>query len=192
MDFLIDFDKHLFFILNGWHHPLLDSFWWVVTQRIYWIPLYAWFFYVLVKEWRNRVWIPLVLVTLLIILSDQGANFAKEYYHRLRPCHRIEWEGMVHTVNNYCGGKFGFFSGHAANASSLAYFMWLFVASRKQSKAWLGLLITYAMLVSISRIFLGVHFPFDIAGGWIYGCLCAWLMFRIALRIAPDMREEKG
>ncbi len=67
--------------------------------------------------------------------------------------------------------SFGLPSGHAQNAVTV----WSYLAYRnpfegkpKATGRWLIALLLIA-LVSLSRIYLGVHFPFDVLGGWVLG-----------------------
>ena len=71
--------------------------------------------------------------------------------------------------------SYGIPSGHAMNATTI----WGFLASRVgKTWAWAGALLLI-FLISLSRIYLGVHFPTDVLAGWILGggVLAAFLAF---------------
>ena len=56
----------------------------------------------------------------------------KPFFERLRPSRDPDLLDLVHTVNEYVGGRFSFASGHAATSFSLATFIWL--VTRKELK----------------------------------------------------------
>lgn len=72
---------------------------------------------------------------------------------------------------------YGFPSGGAQNSVLLASLLICFWKSRWAWPA--GIL--YCILISFSRIFLGVHFPIDVLGGWIVGALL-FILFVISVR----------
>ncbi|MBT4411318.1 MAG: phosphatase PAP2 family protein, partial [Bacteroidetes bacterium] len=78
-------------------------------------------------------------------------------------------------VVNSCGGRFSFVSTHATNASGLVVFSILFFM--KKSFTWP--LLIWALIVSYSRIYVGVHYPGDILGGWILGTIIGLLTFAL-------------
>ena len=92
----------------------------------------------------------------------------KPFLARYRPSRDPAFEdGLVHIVNDYRGGLYGFVSSHAANAFAVA--MVIFLALRKhQPRIWLIFLVS--ALIAYSRIYLGVHYPFDVLIGAIIGC----------------------
>ena len=119
----------------------------------------------------------LVLAAVMILVSDQLSNLAKETFQRLRPSH--EPGLMVHLVNAYKGGEYGFYSGHATNNFSIAVFM-IVLAGKRFKWIWM-IALPYALLISYTRVYLGVHFPGDILAGAIMGSLIGYLFGRLTL-----------
>ena len=176
LQFLIDFDQQFFLLLNGAHNSLLDNLMVAMSNRFVWIPLYAYLLYVLIRNYKvNTIYI--VLMTLLLItLCDQASvHLFKNVFLRLRPCHEPALDGLVHIVNNHCGGQYGFVSSHAANVFGLAILLGKVL--KPASRYWMTFLVVWALVVSYSRIYLGVHYPFDILGGSLLGILLARLIF---------------
>jgi undecaprenyl-diphosphatase len=96
----------------------------------------------------------------------------KPFFGRLRPSHEPELEGLLHLVDGYRGGLYGFASSHAANTFGVAIFIWL---SLRKHYRWIGVIFIWAILMSYTRIYLGVHYPTDILVGAIIGSLCGLL-----------------
>jgi undecaprenyl-diphosphatase len=101
----------------------------------------------------------------------------KEVFERLRPCHNSNITDLVHTVYGHCGGKFGFVSSHAANSFALAVFAGLLF--KQKFTFVLPVMLFWAVLVSYSRIYVGVHFPLDIICGGVLGSVIAYLVYRV-------------
>ena len=179
LEHLVQIDKQLLLWLNGHHTPFFDKFMFLVSGRAEWIPLYAVILGFIIWEYRRQsVWIILAVVV-MITLSDQVANLLKSGVQRPRPCKDPEIGHLVHLVNNYCRGAYGFVSGHAANSFALATFTSMIF----RNKWVLTGMMLWAALVSYSRIYLGVHYPGDVIGGAVTGALLAWLMAAICLRL---------
>jgi undecaprenyl-diphosphatase len=142
-----------------------------LTQTITWIPLYVLLLYLIYRiDPKNTLWI-LGGVMLTILLADQvSSGLMKPYFERLRPCHDPRWEGMMHVYGR-CGGLYGFVSSHAANTFGLATFLTLKLGKKQKAIAWLFL---YALVVSYTRIYLGVHYPLDLFFGALVGVLAAF------------------
>ena len=117
----------------------------------------------------HRVWEPALLITCLIgawLLNE----VLKAFYQRARP-------DIFRLAQ---AGGYSFPSGHAmislAFYGMLAYLVWFDLRRRGSSRAWvpavaLGMLV---LLIGISRIYLGVHYPSDVLGGYAAGGV--WLM----------------
>jgi undecaprenyl-diphosphatase len=180
MDWLLALDTRLFLAVNGWHSSAWDGIMWWVSGRFTWWPFYLLILVYLgvTKKWQL---LPMFLfIAATVTLTDQtSVHLFKNLVQRLRPCHEPALEGLVHLVNNKCGGSFGFISSHAANSFGVAL-----LVSGWVKKRWMFLLMcTWALLVSYSRIYLGVHYPGDVIAGGIWGAACGWLMGRLYLRM---------
>jgi len=173
MEWLIELDTHLFLAINGMHTDTWDNIMWWISGKYTWWP-----FYLLVLGYLGYTgrWqlLPMILfIALGITLTDQtSVHLFKNVFHRLRPCHEPLLEGMVHIVNNKCGGQYGFISSHASNAFGVA----LLVIGWTR-KHWItAVMLTWAMLIAYSRVYLGVHYPGDVIAGGVWGAVCGWIL----------------
>lgn len=184
IDTLIQADKQAMLWLNSRHTPFFDQVMWFVSGRPEWIPLYLVLLGWVIWRYRKQsVWIILTMVV-MIVLSDQLANLLKNGVQRPRPCHDAEIGPLLHVVRNRCGGAFGFVSGHAANSFALAVFI-----SMLFRKSWLTVsMLCWAVLISYSRVYLGVHYPGDVLGGAVLGATVATILFYMLRFSLPSGR----
>ncbi|OCA76300.1 phosphoesterase [Chryseobacterium artocarpi] len=168
MEEIIQEDKQVFLYLNNLGDPAFDQLWMLISSTWIWVPLYIIFLYFLYKNYKLRslVFI-LIFIALGATVSDQLASVFKYGVARLRPCHDPTLEHYMRIVK--CGGQFGFYSAHASNTFFLAAFLSIIL---KNKVKWFPYAIfVWAIVVSYSRIYLGVHFPIDILVGAFVGSL---------------------
>lgn len=103
-----------------------------------------------------------ILIGIAILLSDQTGNQIKHLIERPRPCKELL---DAHLLGG-CSGSFAFPSNHSANMFSAAL-----VLSWKYRRL-TALFLFAAFLVAFSRVYVGVHYPFDVIGGAMLGLLC--------------------
>ncbi|TSA24996.1 MAG: phosphatase PAP2 family protein [Bacteroidetes bacterium] len=180
-------DQSIFLTLNGLHSPFFDQFFWYATKPIVWLPLYVWMVILLIREFKWKTITILIAVALMIAASDQLANGSKYEVKRLRPTHVPEIELVVHTVNGYRGGEYGFYSAHASTNVAIAVFLLLFL--RRRHRWLLPVLLTWAFIMAYSRIYLGVHYPGDILAGAVVGIFLA-ILFAWLTRLAMGLQER--
>lgn len=172
MDALLNLDTYFFRLINQSGTPFWDPLFLFATNKWSWIPLYAFLVFLLFKKKKQSAFISLLFITLVIVFSDQGSvHLFKNVFERLRPCHFLE---NVRLVTEGCGGNFGFISSHASNVFGLA----VFIGSILNKKTF-AFLFFWAALVSFSRVYVGVHYPFDILFGMMYGTTIALLLLKI-------------
>ena len=106
----------------------------------------------------------------MIAVSDQmSSTVIKNSVMRLRPCHDPAVAPQLHLVNGYCGGQYGFVSSHASNSFALVSFLVFLFRKERIKLQWV--VLSWAILVSLSRIYLGAHYPTDIICGALLGVI---------------------
>ena len=176
MEPLISFDQELFLILNNLHADWLDPVVFWATKTVVWIPLFAFLIYLLIKQYKTKTLVVLLFIGVSIFITDRTTSgFMKPGFERLRPSREPALENRVHLVNGYTGGRYGFASSHAANSFGIAMFIWLLFRNRYSKIGWL---FVWAFLFSYTRIYLGVHYPGDIAVGSMIGLLAGFIAYK--------------
>ncbi|UTW63048.1 phosphatase PAP2 family protein [bacterium SCSIO 12741] len=174
---LEQWDRELMLFLNGLHAPFLDFPMELISGVATWFPLYALLLYGLGKKYGwSRWWLWVLAPVLTVAMTDWiSVNLFKEVFERYRPSHNLEIQDLLHYVGDYRGGQFGFVSSHATTSFGIATIMTWMYRNRKIALA----MYIWAAIVSYSRIYLGVHYPGDIAGGILLGltigCFTGWL-----------------
>jgi undecaprenyl-diphosphatase len=181
MDFLqhiLEWDKELFLFLNGFHNDYWDTIMLLVTRKETWLPFYVILLFYFVKNYRIKAVLILLSLAMLITASDQLSVLLKDTIQRLRPVHEPSIEHLVHNVLRK-GGLYGFVSSHAANSFAI----FVFASRIFKNKSFTVLLFLWAVLVSYSRIYSGVHYPLDIIFGALLGIVLGWGLFRLMMFI---------
>lgn len=156
-------DSELYILLNmKLNIPLLSQIMVFVSSEIFGIILIsAMLLYLLLKKKSQGLGIVLALALMALVSADAISTHAlKPFFGRTRPCYQID-RNRVFVPS--CGSEFGFPSNHAANAMAVATVTGLSIPSI----APVG--IAFASLIGISRVFVGVHYPFDVMAGLLLG-----------------------
>ena len=166
--FISTLDTSLTLAINSCHSPFFDNFFYIYTQTWTWIPailvLLVWMW----RKWGVRSLYVVAGIALCILLADQiSSSLLKPLVARLRPTHNPEIADLIHTVNGYRGGRYGFVSSHAANAATFVTFTALVFRNRLYTI----LLSLWAFFTAYSRVYLGVHYVGDVLCGALIGVL---------------------
>ena len=189
IDILANIDSNITLAINSLNSPFTDKIWEVFSHVQIWFVMYAIVLGCIYWRigWKKALFFTAALV-LCVVTCDQIANLFKEGCQRLRPCNDT-WmiEHGLHVIHQ--GGLYGFFSGHACNAFGFACCSLIALRTDKRLKyrgyaAWIFI---WAVLVSISRVFVSMHFFGDILCGAIAGTLIGLLWGFIARLAANRM-----
>jgi undecaprenyl-diphosphatase len=170
---MVELDRNLFLFLNSHNSPFWDGVMSFISGKIEWAPLYLFVIWLFWRNYRGKVWIPILIAVLGLLLSDQISVLIKNFVQRPRPSRDPTLTGLVHIVNNYRGGIYGFVSSHAANTFAFAALS----ASILKNKWYYTFIFIWAVVVSYSRIYLGVHFPGDVLCGALLGLVTGYGLY---------------
>jgi len=167
-------------------NPLFDAVLPVMSELRYFIPLAL--ALVVWMAWRDGVRgrVTVLALILLIPITDQvSSHVIKPAVNRPRPCHQeagLDWV----EVRTHCGSGRSFPSSHATNMGGVA----LLLGWRYRRGAWVA--ATFAFLVGLSRIYLGLHYPLDVVGGWSLGMILAAPLLWLGARFEGWWRVRRG
>lgn len=176
LESILNIDIELLIYLNNLGTTQWDGFWMFITNKFSAIPLYVLLLFFTYKKLGLKKTIAVVLfIALLIAVSDQTSQLFKYGFRRLRPCHNEDIQGLIRIVKESCGGKFSYFSAHAANSMAIAVFFGKLL--KDKFKFLPIILLFWAIMVGFSRIYIGVHFPLDVLTGFFFGIVYASIIY---------------
>jgi undecaprenyl-diphosphatase len=163
-------DVELFYAINGLagHWLWLDYVMRLVSRPgTYFIPGFFALIYWYYKKGSQALVLSAVLAA-LIGVADLTANGLKYLVARPRPCMTLT---NVTRVTG-CGRAYGFPSSHAVNSGAAAtFFQMLYPKSGV-------VILPITALLGFNRVYVGGHYPTDVAGGWLLGMIEGWIVVR--------------
>lgn len=170
LEFLNSIDTALFWFINKTlANPVTDKFMPFITENNHWMIFYVIILLFLLIKGGAKGRVAVVLILILIFITDQSTNIIKDYIGRLRPCKVLE--GVNLLVG--CNSMYGLPSNHAVNNFAAATLFSHFYPDYK------FVLYFGASLIALSRIFAGVHYPFDVIAGAAWGSFLALVLIWI-------------
>ena len=189
LEYLNDIDTTALLAINGWNGTFQDFLWWMVSAKWASLLMALALLWVLLHQNRRHALLVLAMVVLAFVVADQlSSGVIKHLVERLRPTREPALNNLLHIVNDYRGGMYGFVSSHAANSFAAATLLALVIRYRVVTMS----LFSWAVLQCYSRVYLGVRYPGDILGGIVVGVLVGWLVWRLMRWIERRWRLPKG
>ncbi len=181
LECLLNLDRNITLCLNGSSSLYADGLMLAVTSTVTWVPVGLVLLYVLLKNNdRPRFFMILLMLVLCVLLSDQLSNLCKIFFERWRPARDPLIMYQVDVVNDVRGGRYGFFSAHAANTMSLVVFLSLLFRQWRMTL----LLLSWTLLNGFSRIYLGVHYFGDVMVGFAVGAFVGYMLTLLYRRMS--------
>ncbi len=182
LEYLAHLDTILMHFINvSLANPVTDFLMPLITDDIFLRSLYAASIVIILWKGDRRLRWMVLFSALTLALTDTSVNmYLKHWFGRVRPCHTLV--DLRVLVN--CGAGLSMPSSHAANSFGQA----LLFAVPYPKLRW-GL-IGFAAIVALSRVFVGVHYPFDVLVGALVGGLIGFIVAKIYQRFFPARSEK--
>ncbi|PKP24273.1 MAG: phosphatase PAP2 family protein [Bacteroidetes bacterium HGW-Bacteroidetes-2] len=171
---LKEWDFQLFIYLNNLGIESWDGFWLLITKTTFWIPLFFLIFLLIYKSYgfKNGTLVMIyffgtIFISIVLMLTT------KYFVARIRPSSVPELAEIIRTLQK--PNSYSFYSGHASSSFLIATFAVLIL--RKYFR-WVYVFFLFPILFTLSRIFVGVHFPSDLLVGAMIGTLLALLFYK--------------
>ena len=182
LKFISDIDQSILLWIHQYMtNPIFDLLMPFITHEENWVfPILLLLLFLGIKGGKRGKITLLLLITVLSITDSLCAQVLKPLFERIRPSH-LDIEGISLLVSK--GGKWSMPSNHAANMFALSVVLSYFY--QKTSLA----IYSLALLITFSRVYVGVHFPGDVIAGAFIGYTTSWLV--LTLWVILKMRELK-
>jgi membrane-associated phospholipid phosphatase len=154
-------------------NTVLDFLCPIFREKLTWIPLYflVLLFLIKIEKWHAIVWV--IAALFAVSLSDQLGLMIKNLVQRPRPCQAPLVVGLIHLKVASCSQHFSFISNHAANHFAQAILYSSIFKNRWVTTSFL----IWAIVVSISQIYVGVHYPLDVMVGALIGIVIGFVSY---------------
>ncbi len=185
LEILQQIDTDIFFFINVTiANPVTDFLMPLITNDKGLRVIYALAMVILLWKGNKTLrWMVLGSIFVMLIADQTSAGFLKNLIGRLRPCHTFDHETINLLVG--CGGGKSMPYAHAANAFGQAVFFSYFY---KKARIYL---YTYATLIALSRVFVGVHYLSDIIAGALVGTIAAFIIVFLFKKLKTDYLDTE-
>jgi undecaprenyl-diphosphatase len=168
LDPLIEWGYGVILSLQALRTPFGDALFQMLTflgVEEFYLVLVPFLYWMVDKRLATRL-------AVLFLLSAYLNSLLKDLFGQPRP----SAERVVVLDDLETGGMP---SGHAQNA----VVSWLFLAAQRRENWIHWAMVALVLGISLSRIYLGAHFPHDVAAGWLVGAAILLLYYALALRV---------
>ncbi|MGK6353313.1 phosphatase PAP2 family protein [Parapedobacter sp. DT-150] len=185
IDQLVSLDQEVFLAINqGLSNSFFDWLMPMLRNPYTWAPLYLFIIVFCIRNYRKKGILIVLFILITFGVADAlSSSVIKKSIKRVRPCNDIEFKEEVNLLVR-CGSGYSFTSSHATNHFAIAMVLVMIFYRRWKHILWLGL--SWAAIISIAQVYVGVHYPLDIIGGALLGSLIGYFSGLVFRFISPN------
>ena len=176
---IIHIDKKIFVFLHNLGSEKWDFLFLFFSNKIAMLLFVGFFItiYCYKMDIKQLCYFMLFFVICLGLTDFLHVRLFKNVFMRLRPCWENDIISHIRPLILDCGGRYGFISGHAANATAMVVF--LIYSLNIVNNINKFILFGWVFLVAYSRIYLAKHYPLDVIFGAFFGAFIAIIIFKL-------------
>lgn len=176
---LLSWDHSLLRVINEQgRNPFFDWLMPWLRNAPAWAPLYLFLAVFVGMNFRKTGWWWILFFLCTVLVTDFiSSTLIKEHFLRVRPCNNPQLASWLNVMVAYRPQSSSFTSSHAANHFGLAAFF--YITLRKRFSEWPFLFFIWAALICYAQVYVGVHYPLDVAAGSVIGLVIGYLSGRI-------------
>ncbi len=131
----------------------------------------------------------IVLALFAVGIADVVASgILKPLVQRIRPCFVLDHVRLLVSQPR----SYSFASSHAANSAAVATVIWIFFYRGPfVEKLFTIIMVLYALAISWSRVYVGVHYPGDVIAGMMIGVCSAMLVYLISSWVLKNIMQPR-
>ncbi|MEZ4909141.1 MAG: phosphatase PAP2 family protein [Saprospiraceae bacterium] len=190
LDTIGQIDHELFAYINhGISNEFFDSITVFVREKIVWLLLYLFLISFFIFNFSKKGILIILFAFLTAGSSDYiSASIIKPYVERLRPCNDVNNNPDI-VIRVGCGHGYSFPSSHASNHFAIATFFFLAFGGIVK-KRYSSILFLWALLISLSQVYVGVHYPSDIFVGSLLGISIGIILYYLEEKTASKIFKK--
>jgi len=174
---VIALDESLFFMINGFSNPILDA---ILIPATYFGSVILWILLIMIFWFKDDKKLSIHLLYALIINSFLSL-FLKSVFMRPRPPDNVVKDNFLLEKDT----GYSFPSGHAINA-----FSGTTILSHYYKSKFRFLFYVLSILMCISRVYIGAHFPLDVLFGSIIGIVIGNIVLNLPMQRTQEEVEN--
>jgi membrane-associated phospholipid phosphatase len=167
-------DQVFFLYINRYFKSsVTDSIFPIWRDAQTWYPFYLFILVFILVNFGKKGLFWILFFVLTVAVSDQiSSAFIKDFFARPRPCGDPQFSQFVRLLLNRCPSSGSFTSSHASNHFAMACF--IVYTLKEHIGKYKYLVYVWAASICYAQVYVGVHYPLDVIGGALIGCIIAY------------------
>ena len=144
--------------------------------------------FIIIRRGKSAFLVILLALFAVGMADIVASGILKPLVQRIRPCFVLDHVRLLVSQPR----SYSFASSHAANSAAVASVIWIFFHRGDfVEKLYTIIMILYALAISWSRVYVGVHYPGDVIAGMVIGVCSAMLLYLLYSWVLKNIMQPR-
>ncbi len=144
--------------------------------------------FIIIRRGKSAFLVILLALFAVGMADIVASGILKPLVQRIRPCFVLDHVRLLVSQPR----SYSFASSHAANSAAVASVIWIFFHRGDfVEKLYTIIMILYALAISWSRVYVGVHYPGDVIAGMMIGVCSAMLVYLFSSWVLKNIIQPR-